>query len=467
MFCSRKLPMAGVLAVGLLFGAAADAMPSEGTQSAVMEESVSIPDLEGLERTGGVREFEPTEGAPLGTLAVDPELRQIGLSREISYTTVYHGGTKLFYQTSTELFLSDGDGRSMMSSKNFPQLAGALEEYNFRERKTSSKARNQMRKQALGELQEREKTHTESSFHAYYDHSNVLVKRADACALSFLHNVGSFTNGVHGMYAVQGENFDTQTGKRLELIDVFMNVESLPDIIINRLRETYDSRTFFESMESTVTKSILEGSVDWTLGARGVTFYFNPYAIGPYASGILKADILFDERPGIFREKYKRGAASYCEELPIWQDTGVSLRDDGMGKRDILRIGTETGHISICLNGKKFRDEQPVKEISPVFVHLNDGRNYVYVDCVSDAFGMEHRELRVYSLNDAVPSGCGILRFSFQRNGHIKDGDTEKIRYWIMTDPNEFCMDEFAPSDQGNSKTHVVEVGSGGTPAFG
>ena len=72
-------------------------------------------------------DFEPTEGAPLGTLAVDPSLRSFGLYKKVQQYEAMGEGKVVFRQTWPELYLADGDGRSMLGSKNFPRLAAALE----------------------------------------------------------------------------------------------------------------------------------------------------------------------------------------------------------------------------------------------------------------------------------------------------------------------------------------------------
>ena len=460
MNISKKRLFAAMLASGLLLGGTADAMQAnnmEAVEEAIPTEKDFAVMMEFDESS------EPTEGAPMGTLAVDPALRQFGLCKEIHQDSVHDGKTVLMNQTWTTLSLADGDGRSMLNSSNFPNLKGALEEYNHQSRQMASHIRSEMKKDALGELKERKVSNSTSYFHPYYSHINILVQRADAAVLSFIQAGSSFTNGVHGMYGFSGVNFAAPTGKRLALLDVFRNVEALPDIIISNLREDYpDPYTFYDNMDSIVTKSILDGTVNWTIGARGVTFYFNPYEIAPYACGLLTTTILFDERPGLFQEKYMQGPASYCQELSPWQQTCVSLHDDGRGKRDILRVGRDGEHILIELNGISFQDDISATEIVPVFVHTGNDRNYVYVDCQSSSNGKH--ELRIYDLNGAVPSYCGFSPFSFQR---IREHENNSTLQWVMTDPYEFCMDERSPSNRGISKTHTVEIGSEGTPTFG
>ncbi len=459
MYIPKLRQLASLMAAGFLLWGNAGAAPE--LQSAGTEENHASAPMDPME------DREPAEGAPLGTLAVDPDLKQIGLYKEIHYDPIYEGDTELLRQTWSQLFPGDGDGRSMMPSSSLPGLKGALEEFNYRERRTAADIRKRMQQAALNELHEEQKLPNPPVFYPYYSHREIFAKRADQLALSFLCADSSFTHGAHGSYELSGENFDAQTGKRLELTDVFMNVESLPDNVINCLRETYDARVFYDNTDKTVTKSILEGSVNWTLSSRGVTFYFNPYEIAPYASGLLTATILFDERPGLFRETYNRGAASYAEEIPLWQEACISLQDDGLGKKDRLYVSVENENICIKLNDSFLRDPQPAKKASAVFLHTEDNRNYLYVDCISSKENNKRRWLCIYDLNGSTPSLIRTTYYSFFQS---LDQDGEKgthTRQWIITDPHEFSINDTSPAYGDKGKVHVVEIGSEGTPTFG
>ncbi len=459
MYIPELKQLAALLAAGFLISG--NAASAQDTDPAEMNGNVAAESMVTTEPE------EPIEGAPLGTLAVNPALHQIGLYKEIRYDPFYEEDTEILQQTWTKIFPGDGDGRSMAPSSEFPGLKGALEEFNYREERNASQIRAGMKKAALDELKEDRKRPEPKPFYPYYSKREIFAKRTDQLALSFLCADSSFTHGAHGSYALHGENFDAQTGKRLELTDVFMNVESLPDNVINLLREKYDARALYDSADKTVTQSILDESVNWTLGSRGVTFYFNPYEIAPYASGLLTATILFDERPGLFRETYNRGSAAYCEEIPLWQDTCVSLQDNGLGKKDSIYVTVENDNICIKLNDYMYRDPDPVKDASAVFVHTEDNRNYLYVCCISTNFDENQHWLRVYDLNKPKPSFIGLTYYSFRQDLPMDNEKGTHIRQWIMTDPHEFCINDTSPVYGKAGKIHVVEISEKGTPAFG
>lgn len=407
------------------------------------------------------------EGAPNGTLAANPLIRQIGIRKAVFKDAAYEGDTKLMDYSWTELYLVDGDGRSMLSASGFPMLKGALEEFNHQERNQAAKARKGMCKEAASEFKERRASNSESNFHAYYYSDSIRVRRADSQVLSLICEHSSYANGVHGMYGFTGANFDAQTGKRLALTDVFWNVEALPDVVVESLRSAYPARTFYDDMDSVVTKTILDGSVNWTLGPRGVSFYFNPYEIGPYASGLLTAEIMFDERPGLFREKYGKGPDSYCEELSGWSPSNVILKDDGTGKSVKLSVFYDGDSLGINLGDASLREKCDIHDVEAVFVH-KDNRNYVYVDCVAAKLNENGpRELRIYDLNGANPVYMGSTDRTFYSIRSEADIEKKRFWQWVMNDPREFRIDEPYLTGRDTGKTHVVELGDGGRPAYG
>lgn len=415
-------------------------------------------------------DFEPTEGAPQGTIAVDPALREMGLYKKVQQYEALGDGKVVLRQTWPELNLADGDGRgSMLAAKNFPRLAAALEEYNSSMTQEAYRVQGEMREEALTDYAQRKESGYGDSFMGYSWETDLLVKRADALVLSFVEKNWTYLGGAHGVTTFHGVNFDASTGERLSLHQVFPDPEMLVDAIIARLREENKPGTFNDNMESVVADGVIHDKVSWTLGPRGATFYFNPYEIAAYASGMITVTFPFDERPGLFNPKYNLGPASYCEEIPPYELTDIVLQDDGTGRRTALGIYTDADKLTITLGGKKY--EEPFigsVGVHPVFVHTGAGKNYLYVDYgyASPQMGVG-RQMEVFALDRGKPEYVGILPYSFQRNIDLTNTGEHWIGQWIMTDPYEFNIDEPHVSTNGKSKTHTVEISENGLPAFG
>ena len=404
---------------------------------------------------------EPEEGAPVGTLAVDPALRCLGLEAgRFERDTVVKEGF-IIHQAWQEMGLYDGDNRSLLQSRGFEGLQSALRDYNRRLSREVSQTREKLQEQALHEIAERP-----DFIHGYRDVHGIHVRRADSLAVSFIAEHSSFTGGAHGMYAFEGVNFDAATGRRLALADVFRDKGTLARNLGETLRARY-GKALFDSAEKTVTEAVEKNQVSWTLDPRGATFYFNPYDVAPYASGLLSVTFLFDERPGLFLEKYKRGPASYCETLPAGRPMDISLRDDGSGRKDSLEAWVREGSIHITLNGAAYMDVSPVSgnDITAVHVHTAGGKNFLYVDCEDSATG--ERMLRIYNLDGRTPTFVATALQTFRQELSGGKKGWKKVRQWIMTDPGEFTVYDPYPSAGQERRTHTVEMQENGRIAFG
>ena len=398
---------------------------------------------------------EPEEGAPVGTLAVDPALRCLGLEAErFERDTVVKEGFTI-HQAWQEMGLYDGDNRSLLQSQGFKGLQSALRDYNRRLSREVSQTRDNLQEQALHEIAERP-----DFIRGYRDVHGIYVRRADSLAVSFIAEHSSFTGGAHGMYAFEGVNFDAATGRRLTLADVFRDKESLARNLGEALRDRY-GKALYDSAEKMVAEAVAKDQVSWTLDPRGATFYFNPYDVAPYAAGLLSVTFLFDERPGLFLEKYKRGPASYCETLPTGRPMDISLRDDGSGRKDSLEAWAGEGSIHITLNGATCSDGNTISggDATAVHVHTAEGKNFLYVDCEDSA--TKERMLRVYDLDGRTPAFVAASPQTFQREISGGEKGWKKVRQWIMTDPGEFAIYD-SRSSVGQERLTRIHTGNDG-----
>ena len=431
---------------------------------------LGVAQAEEVAPAGASADYEPTEGAPLGTLAVDPSLRSFGLYKKVQEYEAMGDGKVVFHQTWPELHLADGDGRSMLGSKNFPKLAAALEAYNHSTLQEAYRVQGQMREDALRDYAQRKKDGYADSFGGYSSESDLIVKRADALVLSFVESCWTYTGGAHGGQNYHGVNFDASTGERLSLYQVFPDGEQLVETLIAKLYEENKQGTFFDSMEATVADQIIHDKASWVIGPRGVTFYFNQYEIAAYAAGTITTTIMFDAQPGLFNEKYKLGPASYCEELTTYPTDTVSLYDDGAGKADSIMSFVDSDKLNIILNGKKVYSGPFVggSKITPVFVHTGGGRNYLYVDYgfASPQMGVG-RQMDVFAIDADRATFIKTVPYSFRRTIDLTNTGEHWIGQWVMTDPYEFNIDDPYDVQNGTSKTHTVEIGDFGTPTFG
>lgn len=165
------------------------------------------------------------------------------------------------------------------------------------------------------------------------------VLRADENVVSYEQFYNDYYGGAHGYHSYAGFNFDTKTGKKLDLYDVITGEESVKAGIIQELKNKYasedglvenntpeeDADAFFEYVDS----KDQSGAVAWSLGADRLNIYYNPYNIGSWALGIVSVSLPFEKYPDAVKEEYKMGTSDYSVKIGIYADYSADIYNDG------------------------------------------------------------------------------------------------------------------------------------------
>ncbi len=336
----------------------------------------------------------------------------------------------------------------------YPWLAEALEKMNSQEWQRAREVRQKMKDEAAGFRQE-----APDRYHPFEHEMNVLMCRADTFAISFIQKEYTGGAGVHGMYGWQGVTLSTATGTPIALDSIVKDKQGMTKAICAQLRKDYQDRVYAE-MEQTVAEMAEKNMLNWTLDPRGITFYFNPYGIAPYAAGLLTASILFREAPELFHSAYRQEAPSYAQPFTAACDLTVDLNDTG--HRSTVYVYPFAGTIHLIMNGKEMSFPASLTDLQPVFIHLEDGRNYLYID------GKEQdkstRKTLVLQLEDSSARQVELLPYSFRHTIAVSPAVQE---YWnFLTNPNGFSFDQ--SSDFTNSSdTDICSVNEKGTLSYG
>lgn len=118
--------------------------------------------------------------------------------------------------------------------------------------------------------------------------------------ISYLVTKYSFTGGAHGMSAEISLNFNRKTGEPVEETDIFAEDywEKLAELLNSHLPESLDSP---QDTAMLFLKDI-EPNGNFSVSEKGVTYIFNQYEIAPYAMGIIRVSIPWEELDGILNE---------------------------------------------------------------------------------------------------------------------------------------------------------------------
>ena len=246
------------------------------------------------------------------------------------YVNSADGSVQINYNLKTGgLVLSDEEAAA------YPELNQALTlEYNTLKKNTQEDLNNL--KESAEEMVEYMQGDDNMQLIAEYA---PYVLRADENVVSYEQFYDDYYGGAHGYHSYAGFNFDTKTGKKLDLYDVITGEESVKAGIIQELKNKYasedglvenntpeeDADAFFEYVDS----KDQSGAVAWSLGADRLNIYYNPYNIGSWALGIVSVSLPFEKYPDAVKEEYKMGPSDYSVKIGIYADYSADIYNDG------------------------------------------------------------------------------------------------------------------------------------------
>ena len=134
--------------------------------------------------------------------------------------------------------------------------------------------------------------------------------RIDQTVLSLYGNHITYSGGAHPSYSCCAANYNMLTGEVLTLGSILAGPESkaqLCQLVIDQLAEQQEAQYIWPSYPDTVTQRFAtEESFDesWYFSDRGICFYFAPYEIAAYASGVIIAEVPYGKLTGIIDDAF-------------------------------------------------------------------------------------------------------------------------------------------------------------------
>lgn len=151
----------------------------------------------------------------------------------------------------------------------------------------------------------------EYPFLAYSDDMTIAPQRADGNVISFTINNYAFTGGAHGNSGTGAVNYNAKTGDQISFADLSDDPAAFHEDTLaynQKLAETesYRERMFsLDSISDGTLESVLYADDVWYLSPSGLVFMSNPYALGPYAAGIIEFIIPYSDLAGMgFKDSY-------------------------------------------------------------------------------------------------------------------------------------------------------------------
>ena len=249
---------------------------------------------------------EQDENAPLGIYKTELSNSHFEMLNDDYYS---------LYATN-QYFLADEK-----TTLRYPELADAL-----RQLKEQKEHNFDMATESLLDSQQF-MIETESYPIDLTDYTECRVLRADNVLFSFIETNENYYGGAHGMYSVAGYAFDVDTGKNLSFTDIVVDETKIRDLIAEKLDEEYGD-IFFDDIHTLIDQYDFN-SLCWSISYFDVTLYFNPYDLGPYASGSQQVVLPFSEYADLFDEKYLSVPEQFVTQLSEYEQFCMDVNGDG------------------------------------------------------------------------------------------------------------------------------------------
>lgn len=340
--------------------------------------------------------------------------------------------------------------------EKYPELANAVTDSNITNKENILEEYEQLSEQASVDANE-----NIDDFQTYKTDEAIHVRRADSKVLSLLYSDSYYGGGVHGDYYKTGKNFDVKTGKELLLTDVLTDINTTSEIIKTQLYKSYSSDDFFSDFDIVSYFTENYENISWVLDYHGITFYFNPYEIGPFATGIVTVTVANSEYPDAVKPEYQNIPENYAVELTLSDKFYYDI--DGNSFLDEISV---TAHMSeydmyekyvVMINNNVSEIVDYAYNIEPVLIHTFNDKNYLYVQITREN---DWREIIVYDVSD----GSAMNKRTITAGWRTELVDTEEylVLEKVLTDPTEFELEtrtDVLSTVTGYMNYHISDTG--------
>ncbi len=149
-----------------------------------------------------------------------------------------------------------------------------------------------------------------SNWVPYLCHVTYSPTRVDHKVLSLFGNNVIYTGGKHPDWTCTSANYDISTGDVLTLSSILAQgatTDTLHTLTLESLRNLSEGDYLYEDYANTVNQRFTaDPKTDeaWYFTQTGLCFYFAPYEIAPYASGVVTVEIPYEKLTGLLKSEY-------------------------------------------------------------------------------------------------------------------------------------------------------------------
>ena len=142
-------------------------------------------------------------------------------------------------------------------------------------------------------------------YHIYYSPT-----RIDQSIISLFGTRTTYTGGLHPDESCLSVSYDAANGEYLTLGSILNHIDNKEDIcglVLDELEKVNYQFSLFEGYEEVVKERFnADESTDenFYFTTTGLCFYFAPYELAPFSTGIVTVEIPYSKMPGILNDAY-------------------------------------------------------------------------------------------------------------------------------------------------------------------
>lgn len=134
--------------------------------------------------------------------------------------------------------------------------------------------------------------------------------RIDQGVLSLFGSHAEYSGTMHPEADYISVNYDLVTGEALDLSSILAK-EDVADYLYGYVIQSLEKqsaekflRTNYKELVKAYFGNTMRNNEDWYFSRTGLCFFFQPYEIAPYASGVITAEVPYSVLAGILKDAY-------------------------------------------------------------------------------------------------------------------------------------------------------------------
>ncbi len=159
--------------------------------------------------------------------------------------------------------------------------------------------------------------------------------RMDQGVLSLFGNRVTYSGASHPERLSMSASYDLVTGDVLTLGSIMSaqaTTEDFCNLVLEALQTVQAEKQLYSGYESTVKQRFSRDESqdhDWYFSTEGLCFYFIPYEIAPYSSGVITVEIPYEKLAGLLYDGY----------FPAeWETASGTIHATGLDETDITQF---------------------------------------------------------------------------------------------------------------------------------